>query len=430
MKKNKLIKNNLICKITENGDLNAIDNSNFIDENHLKILILNNAAKIFNLQFVAIEFKPGYKNNKFDGVLFNPKKKVFIIVEFKNTRDSKVTDQVLNYLDDIRIYPHKLINTYNKMYHKNFDEKYFNLAKTEVLIIGTQFTERQSRSFVYLYRELGYRFNVMQAQNIENKYIVLTDFFSTLSQSNIKSYIDSQLFEIANNYNENIYLEISNNKDEKYFKVPNILLNSKFDINLNVSRILYFLLYSGYNYKTGCLTKDFEVSRSEIYDFYNLNYKNEFIPPSIEILKSLTINSLNKDIYTANEFKLFSNISYSLGVIKISFSEEFINSYDDVAIINLNSMVEFDCKYSFILYHLIIKQLQMSKSKTIYIEINYFKSLFNLENKYPSDANLKIKALKPSFENFKNNKDGLDFKLIGFKKINNIKNIEIRIKTI
>ena len=151
---------------------------------------------------------------------------------------------------------------------------------------------------------------------------------------------------------------------------------------------------------------------------------------SIEILKSLTINSLNKDIYTANEFKLFSNISYSLGVIKISFSEEFINSYDDVAIINLNSMVEFDCKYSFILYHLIIKQLQMSKSKTIYIEINYFKSLFNLENKYPSDANLKIKALKPSFENFKNNKDGLDFKLIGFKKINNIKNIEIRIKTI
>ena len=42
--------------------------------------------------------------------------------------------------------------------------------------------------------------------------------------------------------------------------------------------------------------------------------------------------------------------------------------------------------------------------------------------KLPSRATLR--------ECFKNNKDGLDFKLIGFKKINNIKNIEIRIKTI
>lgn len=93
-------------------------------------------------------------------------------------------------------------------------------------------------------------------------------------------------------------------------------------------------------------------------------------------------------------------------------------------------MTNFNCKYSFILYHLIIKELHVHTSKTIYIKLNYFKSLFNLDNKYSSTSNLKIKTLNPSFENFKSSKDSLECRSTGIKKINNIHNIEIKIKTI
>ena len=419
-----MIENNIL-KIVDDNTLELVNNTNFCNEKYLQMITIKNIEKISNLQVVDYEFSPGHGNNRFDCVLFNPKKKVFIIVEFKNKKDIKVTDQILNYLDDIRIYPHKLINTYNNKYHKNFDEKYFNLAKTEVLIIGTEFINRQYRSFISLYKELGDRFNVIYAQNVENKYIIFTDFFSTLKETNIKSYINTQLHEPICEYN-NISLSL-NDKTEKYFKAANILLNSKMNINLNPHRILYFLLYSGYNSKTDCLIKEFSVHILEIDSFYNLNNKlYDSISSSIKALKNIVLNNLTQDKNIFNEFKIFNSISYSFGVINVSFSDEFINSYDDVTMINLNSMAKFTCKYSFRLYHLIIKELVNNKHSNINIELKYFKTLFDIENKYTSNANIKIKVLNPSFEDFKNNHDNLNFKFIGIKKINNIYNIKIR----
>lgn len=62
---------------------------------------------------------------------------------------------------------------------------------------------------------------------------------------------------------------------------------------------------------------------------------------------------------------------------------------------------------------------------TINIELEYFKSLFGIEGKYSSISNLKTRILNPSFEDFKNNNDTLNFEFIGIKKINNIDNIKI-----
>lgn len=419
-----MIENNIL-RIVDDNTLELVDNTRFYNEKYLQMITIKNIEKISNLQVVDYEFNPGYGNNRFDCVLFNPKKKVFIIVEFKNKKDARVTDQILNYLDDILIYPHKLINIYNNKYHKNFNEKYFNLAKTEVLIIGTEFIKRQYRSFISLYKELGDRFNVIYAQNIENKYIIFTDFFSTLKETNIKSYINTQLHESTYEYN-NVPLSL-NNKTEKYFIAPNILLNSKININLNSCRILYFLLYSGYNSKTNCLIKEFSVHILEIDNLYNLN-NNLYasIYSSIKALKNIVLNNLSKDKNIFNEFRLFNAISYNSGVIKVSFSDEFINSYNDVTMINLNNMIKFTCKYSFRLYHLMIKELVNNKHSTINIELAYFKSLFDIEDKYPSNANIKIKILNPSFEDFKNNNDSLNFKFIGINKINNMNNIKIK----
>lgn len=204
-------------------------------------------------------------------------------------------------------------------------------------------------------------------------------------------------------------------------------MNSKININVTPYRILYFLLYSGYNSKTDCLNKNFSVHILEIDDFYNLNNSlYDSIYSSVKTLENLTINNLSQENNIFNEFNIFDSISYSLGVIKVSFSDEFINSYDDVTMINLNNMNKFSCKYSFRLYHLIIKELVNNTHSTINIELEYFKSLFNIDDKYHSKANLKIRVLNPSFEDFKNN-DSLNFKFIRIKKINNVDNIEIRV---
>lgn len=419
-----MIENNIL-KIVDNNTLDLVDNTRFYNEKYLQMITIKNIEKISNLQVVDYEFNPGYGNNRFDCVLFNPKKRVFIIVEFKNKKDIRVTDQILNYLDDIRIYPHKLINTYNNKYHKNFDEKYFNLSKTEVVIIGTEFIQRQCRAFVSLYKELGDRFKVIYAQNIENKYIIFTDFFSTLKETNIKSYINTQLQESLCEYN-NIPLSLNDNI-EKYFRAPNILLNSKMNINLNPYRILYFLLYSGYNSKTDCLIKEFSVHILEIDNLYNLNNKlYKYIDSSIKALENIVLNNLTQDKNIFNEFRIFNSISYNSGVIKVSFSDEFINSYNDSTMINLNNMNKFTCKYSFRLYHLIIKELVNNTNSIINIELAYFKSLFDIENKYTSTANIKIKILNPSFEDFKKNNNSLNLKFIGINKINNMDNIKIR----
>lgn len=419
-----MIENNIL-KIVDDSTLEIIDNTSFYNEKYLQMITIKNIEKISNLQVVDYEFNPGYGNNRFDCVLFNPKKKVFIIVEFKNKKDTRVTDQIFNYLDDILIYPHKLINTYNNKYHKNFDEKYFNLSKTEVLIIGTEFIQRQCRAFISLYKELGDRFNVIYAKNIENKYIIFTDFFSTLKETNIKSYINTKLNESTYEYN-NTSLSL-NTKTEKYFRAPNILLNSKININSNSCRILYYLLYSGYNSKTNYLIKEFNIHILEIDNFYNLN-NNLYasIHSSIKALRNVVLNNLTQGENMFNEFKIFDSISYSFGVINVSFSDEFINSYNDVTMINLNNMIKFTCKYSFRLYHLIIKELVNNKHSNINIELAYFRSLFDIENKYTSNANIKIKTLNPSFEDFKNNNDNLNFKFIGIEKINNIYNIKIK----
>lgn len=341
-----------------NNNLTKIQEIYFDREKYLQILNESNMEKLFKLKFMQSEFVTEElldgSNYRYDSLAFDPIKRVFVIIEYKINKYSSLTDQFLSYLAVIRDSRYKIILTYNRMFNENLDVKDINWDKTEVLIIGTEFTKYQKHSFFYLYNNtLKNRISVFYTKLLENNTINLLDFFI----------VEKEVININNsNVNDSYLTNVTykNKLDEYFFYAPNLLLFSNHNLSLNSCRILYLLLY-----KLSNLTLENSIYVGEFVKYYGL--KNKTIYRQIKnicfSLNNLTLSSLCN--YNSKEntqlVKAFDYLTYgnNNGEIKYKFSAKFIDLYNkDSTVINFNSINKFSCKYSVLLYHYLLMEFQ------------------------------------------------------------------------
>lgn len=391
-----------------NNNLAKIQEIYFEQEKYLQILNESNLEKIFKLkliksEFVTEELLDGSKY-RYDSLAFDSIKRVFVIIEYKINKYSSLTDQFLSYLEVIRESRYKIMLTYNLMFNESLDVKDINWDKTEVLIIGTEFTKYQKHSFFYLYNNtLKNRISVFYAKLLENNTINLLDFFI----------VEKQVININNSNINNSHLTNVTDKnklDEDFFYAPNLLLFSNPNLSLNSCRILYLLLYKVHN-----LTLENSIYVSEFVKYYAL--KNNTIYRQIKnicfSLNNLTLTYLYN--YKAKEntqiVKAFDYLTYgNNGEIKYKFSDKFIDLYNkNSTVINFNSINKFSCKYSVLIYHYLLMEFQKSKSTTskfiININLDELRSLLGSNDIYPRYSDFKLKVLKRAQYDINKNSD-------------------------
>lgn len=354
---------------------NQTKKGNFKNECEIKEIIECN-MDIFNLMFVKSEFKTTNPPHfRYDTLCLDESNRVFVIVEYKNKPYSGLTDQLLAYPSALISSKREALNLYNEKYNKNLTEDDINWNQTRILVIATEFTKKQQFGYKELYKVFNDRIAI---------YYIKKTGYNTINLMNFADvHYDTE-------FNE-----------EGYFYIPNILF-SNLNLTLEEFRLLYFLIYK--------IDKN-TIKITEYMHNYNLNGKGVYqnVKKACSKLQNLILEINNKKI------KCFNYLKYTT-FVKYEFSTEFLNEIKyRYTKINFNSINNFYCKYSFLIYSFIISNFQQNNSNFFKIDLLDFKNILGIRDTYPKFSNFKIKVLEKAKEDINKNTE-INFVYTNLKK--------------
>ena len=128
----------------EGEKLTTIKQVKFKKEKELQNLTEKNLEKLFNLKFVATEFQ--VDDLRIDTLAFNEETKSFVIIEFKNVKQSSIIDQGYTYLSLLLNNKAEFVLKYNLVFGTNFSKEDFDFTQTSVMFISPKYTTYQLRS--------------------------------------------------------------------------------------------------------------------------------------------------------------------------------------------------------------------------------------------------------------------------------------------
>lgn len=124
--------------------LTPIRQVKFKKEKELQTLTEENLEELFNLKFVATEFQ--VDDLRIDTLAFNEETKSFVIIEFKNVKQSSIIDQGYTYLSLLLNNKAEFVLKYNLVFETNFSKDDFDFSQTSVMFISPKYTTYQLRS--------------------------------------------------------------------------------------------------------------------------------------------------------------------------------------------------------------------------------------------------------------------------------------------
>ncbi len=127
-----------------NNQLCVIKELDFSSEKELQTLCENNLEILLNLKFVATEFS--VTNFRLDTIAYDKEANAFVIIEYKNKKNSSVIDQGYSYLSVMLNHKADFVLEYSrktKVVH-NIDD--INWEQSKVIFISPHFTNYQMNS--------------------------------------------------------------------------------------------------------------------------------------------------------------------------------------------------------------------------------------------------------------------------------------------
>ena len=124
--------------------LTPIKKVKFKNEKELQNLTEKNLEELFNLKFIATEFK--VDNLRIDTLAFNEETKSFVIIEYKNVKNYSVIDQGYSYLSLLLNNKAEFVLKYNLVFNTALSKDEFDFTQTSVMFISPSYTTYQLRS--------------------------------------------------------------------------------------------------------------------------------------------------------------------------------------------------------------------------------------------------------------------------------------------
>lgn len=204
-------------------ELSFIKEIPFDSEKELQSLCEKNLNLLLGIEFVATEFT--VSNLRLDTVAFDEQTNSFVIIEYKNTKNSSVIDQGYSYLSTMLNHKADFVLEYNQVSDKRLKKEDIDWSQSRVIFISPSFTKFQMNSInfkdlpIELYKIKKYSNNTIIFENIkpigataEIKDIAPT--LESLSEKNdsyetvkiaTKVYSEDELLSVATNEIHDIY---------------------------------------------------------------------------------------------------------------------------------------------------------------------------------------------------------------------------------
>lgn len=128
---------------TLKGDstFDKIKKSAFKTERQMQKLVETNLSILFNLEYVRSEYALG--SLRIDTLAYDPEKKSFVIIEYKNDRNFSVIDQGYSYLALLLNNKADFILEYNDRRKKGLRKEELDWSQSRVIFIAPEFTKYQ-----------------------------------------------------------------------------------------------------------------------------------------------------------------------------------------------------------------------------------------------------------------------------------------------
>lgn len=126
------------------GGVNEIREQIFCSEKELQKLCEDNLQQLLNLDFVDTEF--AVADFRLDTVAFDRTANSFVIIEYKNQRNTSVIDQGYTYLSTMFNHKANFVLRYNIKYNTAKDIDDFDWSQSKVIFISPTFTKYQTNS--------------------------------------------------------------------------------------------------------------------------------------------------------------------------------------------------------------------------------------------------------------------------------------------
>jgi predicted transport protein len=121
--------------------LESIKETSFDLEKKIQKITEDNLETIFNLEFVRTEFQLG--RFRIDTLAFDKESSSFVIIEYKNGKDSGLFEQGLAYLEIMLDRGSDFITEYNEQLNKNLKKKEVDWSQSKIIFIAPSFNKNQ-----------------------------------------------------------------------------------------------------------------------------------------------------------------------------------------------------------------------------------------------------------------------------------------------
>jgi len=154
-----------------NNELSVIKEINFISEKELQNLCEKNSNLLLGIDFVATEFV--VSNLRLDSVAYDEQVNAFVVIEYKNTKNSSVIDQGYSYLSTMLNHKADFVLEYNRQSGKRLGLTDIDWSQSRVVFISPSFTKYQINSInfkdlpIELWKIKKYSNNTITFENIK-----------------------------------------------------------------------------------------------------------------------------------------------------------------------------------------------------------------------------------------------------------------------
>ncbi len=128
----------------KNDNLEIIKEVEFSSEKELQNLCENGLKTLLNLEFIATEFS--VTNFRLDTVAYDNEVNAFVIIEYKNKKNSSVIDQGYSYLSVMLNHKADFVLAYSRKTNKVHNIDDINWEQSKVIFICPHFTNYQMNS--------------------------------------------------------------------------------------------------------------------------------------------------------------------------------------------------------------------------------------------------------------------------------------------
>lgn len=131
------------------GKLEFISGSEFKLESELQKLIDGNLPQIFGFTFIKDQFIIEGEPFRLDTVAYDPNAKAFVIIEYKNIKNTSLVDQGYTYLQVLLKRKADFVLLYNEQMKETKTIKDFDWSQSRIVFVSPKFTDYQKRAATF-----------------------------------------------------------------------------------------------------------------------------------------------------------------------------------------------------------------------------------------------------------------------------------------